>query len=61
MDVYSLGNVFYLLLMNVYPFHGISQKKAKHLVMDKKRPVIYTDIWKSEDPIIKVLLEAMST
>ena len=58
-DVYSLGNTFYMLLQQEWPFTGIKSKKAHSLVKKGERPSIYKDVWNSPDPIIQALKEAM--
>jgi len=58
-DVYSLGNVIYTLLMEEIPFHEQSSKKVRKVVMNGGRPAVYYDVWHSTDPIVQTLKEAM--
>lgn len=45
--------------MNRFPFAEEKSKKAKAKVMAGHRPSIFKDIWESEDPIVRTLLNAM--
>lgn len=58
-DVYSLGNIFYMLLMDQWPFKGVKEKKAIKMIMNGRRPEIYTDVWNSTDPSDVALKNAM--
>ena len=58
-DVYSLGNIFYMLLQKDWPFREVEEKEAKRLVKDGYRPSFDAAIWNSTDPIDMVLKKAM--
>lgn len=58
-DIYSLGNIFYMLLQEEYPFHGMDSEEAQALVMNGHRPSFYLDIWNSTDPVIQALKSIM--
>ena len=63
-DVYSMGNMFFSLLMGEDPFDKEykkgGSKRAKKLVKAGKRPTLSGDLLESRDPIIKVLRKAMT-
>ncbi|KAL7563153.1 hypothetical protein ACA910_014432 [Epithemia clementina (nom. ined.)] len=58
-DVYSLGNLFYMLLQMEWPFKDETTQKAKDLVQDGYRPSFYEDVWNSDDPYDVTLKKAM--
>jgi len=62
-DVYSLGNVFYVLLTKSWPWEDLdadnSDKAAKNAVIAGKRPEIPTALKTSLDYADKVLVEAI--
>jgi serine/threonine protein kinase len=58
-DVYSLGNIFYMLLQGDWPFYDVPQETAMELVKNGTRPSVYMDVWFSTDPIDVALKEAM--
>jgi serine/threonine protein kinase len=58
-DVYSLGNIFYTLLMEESPFHDVSSKQAKHIVKHGGRPELSDTIVNSTDASIGAMVEAM--
>ena len=58
-DVYSLGNIFYMLLQGDWPFEDVSLDVARELVKNGTRPTIYVDLWYSDDPVNKALKDAM--
>ena len=59
-DVYSLGNIFYALVMKEYPYeHGVSKKKAQKLIMDGERPPLSEEYANSTDQFIQALIKAM--
>lgn len=58
-DVYSLGNIFYMLLQGDWPFYDVAQEMAMELVKNGTRPSVYMDVWFSTDPIDVALKEAM--
>lgn len=58
-DVYSLGNIFFMLFQNEYPFQDVASSDAKDLVMKGERPSIYADLWQSQTHINVALKHAM--
>jgi serine/threonine protein kinase len=58
-DVYSLGNIFYMLLQGDWPFYDVPQEMATELVKNGTRPSVYTDLWLSTDPVDVALKEVM--
>jgi serine/threonine protein kinase len=58
-DVYSLGNIFYMLLQGEYPFDDIETDEAQKLVIQGHRPTFYVDVWNSTDPIDKTIKAVM--
>jgi serine/threonine protein kinase len=58
-DVFSLGNIFYMLLQGEWPFEEVSSETAAELVKNGTRPTIYLDLWYSDDPVNMVLKEVM--
>ena len=59
MDVYALGNIFYMLLQGDWPFYDVPQQVAMELVKNGTRPSVYADIWFSTDPVDVALKEVM--
>ena len=57
--MYSLGNVFYMLLTALWPFEDLSDRDAMKEVMEGRRPPVAPEIWNSTDPVDVVLKEAM--
>jgi serine/threonine protein kinase len=58
-DVFSLGNIFYMLLMLELPFQGLPAKDAAEKIKTGERPSFYADVWDSPDPYIQALKSAM--
>ena len=58
-DVYSMGNVFYALLTESWPFDELKDKDAQTRIINGERPFIPESISKSNDPNQIALLEAM--
>mmetsp|Transcript_55943 Transcript_55943/g.83372 ORF Transcript_55943/g.83372 Transcript_55943/m.83372 type:complete len:491 (+) Transcript_55943:95-1567(+) len=58
-DIYSMGNVFYVLLTDAWAFERIQEKEAQEKIMDGVRPFISKAFRESEDPSVKALIEAM--
>jgi hypothetical protein len=59
-DVYSLGNLFYMLLTGLYPFEDVEEEEdAQKQVMKGLRPTFPIEIWNATDPMIQDLKEAM--
>lgn len=56
--MYSLGNTFYMMLSQQWPWEGLEEKEAIKRVMDGRRPEIPKSIQKS-NPAVQTLLEAM--
>lgn len=59
-DVYSMGNVFYTLLTEIWPFDKDKEDVAQHKVMAGDRPEIPEHIYESKDPSAVVLRRAIS-
>ena len=63
-DVYSMGNMFFSLLMGDDPFQKDydkgGSKRVTRKVIKGKRPQLSQDLLESKDPIVKVLREAMA-
>mmetsp|Transcript_22465 Transcript_22465/g.48795 ORF Transcript_22465/g.48795 Transcript_22465/m.48795 type:complete len:519 (+) Transcript_22465:253-1809(+) len=63
-DVYSMGNIFYSLLMNEDPFEKEYDRggssRVRRIVKRGDRPTLGRAITKSSDPIEKALIKAMS-
>jgi len=58
-DIYSFGNILYMLLTNMWPFEEESDKEAVAKVKKGERPPIPKEILDSTDPSIKILKETM--
>jgi len=58
-DLYSLGNIFYMMLQKEWPFKEMDSKEARHMVKHGYRPSFYADVWNSTDPYDIVVKEAM--
>jgi len=58
-DLYSFGNILYMLLTNMWPFEDDSDEEAREKVKRGDRPAIPREIWESTDPSLKALKEAM--
>jgi len=59
-DIYSLGNIFYMLLARKWPWDDVSEKEAKKRVKEGKRPEVPKSIRNSTDPVDKILMQAMA-
>ena len=58
--MYSLGNIFYMLLQEEWPFEDIEDEiQAQELVMQGVRPSFDAFVWNSSDPVDQALKEAM--
>ncbi|KAL7560677.1 hypothetical protein ACA910_001359 [Epithemia clementina (nom. ined.)] len=58
-DIFSLGNVFYMFLSRTWPFEDISDTKAAEILGKGGRPKLPSSIRHSKNPIHRILLEAM--
>lgn len=58
-DIYSIGNVIYSILVGKYPFHDLSSDRVKELVKSGHTPDIPESYQRSDDPNIQALLQAM--
>lgn len=58
-DVYSFGNVIYVLLQEDAPFRDVNFKDVSKAVIEGKRPSVYYDVWNSTDRIVQTLKSAM--
>uniref|UniRef100_A0A7S2YMF7 Protein kinase domain-containing protein n=1 Tax=Entomoneis paludosa TaxID=265537 RepID=A0A7S2YMF7_9STRA len=58
-DLYSLGNIFYMLLQKQWPFQEENTKEAQRMVKHGYRPSFYEDVWNSTDPYTVALKTAM--
>ena len=58
-DVYSFGNILYMLLQKDWPFREVDEKEAKKLIRKGYRPSFDAAVWNSTDHIDMVLKEAM--
>ena len=63
-DTYSMGNMFFSLLMGEDPFEKEydkgGSKRVTRMVKNGKRPQLSQDLLESKNPIVKVLREAMT-
>jgi Protein kinase domain len=55
-DIYSMGNVFYSILTEVWPYDDENNDKAQASIQNGARPQIPFNILHSEDPMQKVLI-----
>lgn len=58
-DIYSMGNVFYVLLTSTWPWDGMKEEDAQKNVIEGKRPFVNASIIESTHPVDKALLKAM--
>lgn len=59
-DVYSLGNVFYSILMRTWPFEGESDSEdVQKRIKRGHRPHISSRFVKSEDPFDQAMVKAI--
>lgn len=59
-DVYSMGNIFYTLLTEKWPFNGMDSEDAQRKVKHGKRPQIPVRLRDSKDPAVRAMLMAMT-
>lgn len=57
-DVYSMGNIFYSLLTELWPFEKTKTKKAQDAVLHGERPPIEAGL-NTSDPHVQIMLSAM--
>ena len=55
-DVYSMGNIFYAILVGKMPFEGQKESKAQKKVMEGIRPSIPKEVMQSEDVAVQAIL-----
>lgn len=58
-DIYSFGNILYMLLTNMWPFIEDTDEDAQAQVKKGLRPPISEEVWNSTNPILNDLKEAM--
>ena len=58
-DVYSLGNIFYMLLQEEWPFQDMNETEAIQQIIIGARPSIDKAVWESQDPVDQALRQAM--
>lgn len=54
-----MGNIFYMLLTELWPFENVDDKEAQQRVVNGGRPELPKDKWNFNDTIIQTLKEAM--
>lgn len=61
-DVYSLGNVFYVLLTKLYPFEDLdeSSEDVQKKIMKRSRPHIGHKFNESDDPFTQALIKTIN-
>jgi len=58
-DVYSMGNIFYVLLTGEYPFGEMEKKAALAAIMEGKRADIPEEYRKSQDPLVQAIIKVI--
>lgn len=58
-DIYSMGNIFYSLLTELWPFEELEDKEAKKKIKAGDRPPIPDELRHSDDPSVKTLRNAI--
>jgi len=58
-DVYSLGNIFFMLLQEEKPFAGRDSNTVANKLMKGERPVLRPEVDDSKDPIVVALRYAI--
>jgi len=58
-DVYSMGNIFYELLMKQWPFENLAEEEAQAKIQRGERGHVSSSIVASTDPATRALYEAM--
>ena len=59
LDTYSMGNVYYYMLMGFKYFDGFKTNKAQKLVKKGGRPPLSEEVEKSKDPAIQYIIQEM--
>jgi hypothetical protein len=54
-----MGNIFYMLLTELWPFENVDDKEAQQRVVNGVRPDLPKDKWNFNDTIIQTLMKAM--
>lgn len=54
-DIYSLGNFFYMLLQGEWPFANLTVWEAQNAVKANRRPTFYYDVSNSTHPVDQAL------
>lgn len=54
-----MGNIFYAILTEYWPFEGTEEKEAQEKIMNGERPQVDAELLKSKDSIDMALIEAM--
>eukprot|EP00562_Extubocellulus_spinifer_P017090 CAMPEP_0178606380 /NCGR_PEP_ID=MMETSP0697-20121206/37056_1 /TAXON_ID=265572 /ORGANISM="Extubocellulus spinifer, Strain CCMP396" /LENGTH=126 /DNA_ID=CAMNT_0020244833 /DNA_START=62 /DNA_END=442 /DNA_ORIENTATION=- len=57
--VISMGNIFYALLTEYWPFEGMEEKKAQEMILSGERPHVDAELLNSKDSADVALIEAM--
>lgn len=55
-----MGNVFYTILTEKWPFDNDKSRDAQEAVKDGKRPRISSRFRESKDPAVKAMIKAMT-
>ena len=59
-DIYSMGNIFYILIAKLWPFEELdNDKKARTKIKNGERPSIPKEIAESTDPFDIALVKAL--
>jgi serine/threonine protein kinase len=59
-DIYSMGNVFYSILTEKWPYEDDKSRDAQEAVKQGKRPNISSRLQNSDDPAVKAILKAIT-
>lgn len=58
-DIYSMGNIFYIMLTEKWPFEDLKDEEAIKLVKKGERPPIDESILNHRNPAVKILRDAL--
>jgi len=58
-DVYSMGNVYYYMLMGFKYFDGYKSREAQSIVKKGGRPPLSSEVKNSKDPAIQHIIQGM--